>query len=80
MQLFLYCSVLLGTTFLFRANKFYINILMIFFGLGLGYIGYNQWLNQEILTFGNKDLYGGIPLVVVSVVLFGIPEILKNYN
>jgi len=79
-QLFLYCSVLLGTTFLFRANKFYINILMIFFGLGLGYIGYNQWLNQEILTFGNKDLYGGIPLVVVSVVLFGIPEILKNYN
>jgi putative tricarboxylic transport membrane protein len=79
-QFILYTLVLFATAFLFRTNKFHVNLLLIFFGLFLGSIGYNKWVNQEILTFGNKDLYGGIPLVVISIALFGIPEIIKNYN
>ena len=47
-QFILYTLVLFATAFLFRTNKFHVNLLLIFFGLFLGSIGYNKWVNQEI--------------------------------
>ena len=53
---------------------------MILLGLLLGLVGYTKSLYTEILTFGNKDLFGGFPLVVVAVALLGLPEIFKNFQ
>lgn len=79
-QLFLYYFILILMTFIIKSNKWYINLMLIGIGMSLGMIGYNKWLQSSVFTFGIKELYGGIPLVIVMIGLLGIPEILKNFN
>lgn len=80
MQLILYVFMFAVMTVIVKSNSFVVNVLMIVFGLALGMIGYNKWLQTSILTFDQPQLYGGIPFVIVMIVLLGIPEIIKNFD
>jgi len=80
MQFALYCIVLVAMVFIFKENRYWVNILLILLGFGLGLIGYEKWSSTKILTFDSYLLYQGLPLIVVVIVLLGIPEILKNYS
>jgi len=79
-QFSMYCLVLTTMIFVFKKNRIYINLLLILIGFGLGLVGYDKWMNVEILTFGNYELYQGLPMIVVIIVLLGLPEVLKNYS
>jgi TctA family transporter len=61
-------------------NRWWVNLLLIMSGLLLGSIGYNSYLNTEFLTFGVNSLWSGLPLTVVLICLFAIPQILNNIN
>lgn len=61
-------------------NTWWLNIVLIGSGLFLGMIGYNSYLNYEFLTFGNNNLWGGLPLPVVLICLFAIPQIAHHIN
>ena len=79
-QFSLYCSMLLAIVFIFKENKYWKNVLLILFGLGLGLIGYNKWTQTTYLTFDNHLLYQGLPMIVVIIILLGLPEVMKNYS
>lgn len=71
-------TLLLLTVVLFvliGKNRWYINILMVAAGLGLGMIGFDVSQNRDILTFDNPYLYNGIPRISVVLGLFIIPLI-----
>lgn len=58
-----------------------LSIFLLLIGFGIGLIGYNDWLDHStVLTFGSYHLYGGIPFVLVSVVLFAFPQLYQNYR
>jgi putative tricarboxylic transport membrane protein len=63
-----------------KENKYWVNVMLIMAGFGLGLIGYEKVTMTKILTFDSHLLYQGLPMVVVVIVLLGIPEVLKNYN
>ena len=79
-QLVLYFGMLIIMTFVVTSNTVIMNIFLICLGIGLGLIGYNRWFAMPIMTFDRPELYGGLPLIVVIIVLLGLPEILKNFN
>jgi len=79
-QFFLYCAILIGIIFVFKENRYWVNIMMIMTGFLLGLIGYNKWTETTYLTFNNDFLFQGLPMIVIVIVLLGIPEILKNYK
>jgi putative tricarboxylic transport membrane protein len=54
------------------------NILLVVFGLFLGSIGYNTHFTTPFLTFDNMYLYSGLPFIVVSVMLFAVPQLLQH--
>ena len=61
-------------------NRWYINLLLILSGLGLGLIGYNSYLNINFATFDNTYLYAGLPMPVVLICLFAIPQMMHHMN
>lgn len=61
-------------------NRAYVNVLLIILGLGLGLIGYNSYLGINVATFGNTYLYAGLPMPVVLICLFAIPQMLHHIN
>lgn len=61
-------------------NRTYVNVLLIVLGLGLGLIGYNSYLGINFATFGNTYLYAGLPMPVVLICLFAIPQMLHHIN
>jgi putative tricarboxylic transport membrane protein len=77
---FIYVLLIFLLIIVYKSNSITMNIAMILLGLLLGLVGYTKSLYTEILTFGNKDLFGGFPLVVVAVALLGLPEIFKNFQ
>jgi putative tricarboxylic transport membrane protein len=54
------------------------NVLLVIFGLFLGSIGYNTAFSTPFLTFDNIYLYSGLPFIVVSIMLFAVPQLLQN--
>ena len=56
------------------------NFLLVGFGLLLGLIGYNSFLNKTYLTFENPHLYGGLPFVIVSIFLYALPQLYQNFD
>lgn len=67
------------TVFVFIGNnRWYINILMILSGIGLGLIGFDLSTNTDILTFGNQYLFNGLPTISVVLGLFIIPFIVTH--
>ena len=66
--------------FIFKENKYWVNVLLILAGFGIGLIGYEKWTQTKILTFDSHLLYQGFPMIVVIIVLLGLPEVLKNYS
>ena len=54
------------------------NVLLVIFGLFLGSIGYNTTFSTPFLTFDNIYLYSGLPFIVVSIMLFAVPQLLQN--
>tara|TARA_B100001057_G_scaffold462825_1_gene516175 strand:+ start:11933 stop:13222 length:1290 start_codon:yes stop_codon:yes gene_type:complete len=79
-QFSLYCIMLIGIIFVFKENRYWVNVLMIALGLLLGLIGFNKWTQTTYLTFNNDFLFQGLPMIVIVIILLGIPEILKNYK
>ena len=61
-------------------NGWRINIALLLAGFALGVIGYNSYFNTTVLTFNNPYLYAGLPLEVVLICLFAIPQIMENYS
>lgn len=49
-------------------------------GLLLGLVGYNQNLETTILTMGYTNLMGGIPVTVVLICLFALPQLYQIRN
>lgn len=79
-QFSLYCAMLIGIIFVFKENRYWVNVIMIILGFLLGLVGYNKWTQTTHLTFDNDFLFQGLPMIVIVIVLLGIPEILKNYH
>lgn len=61
-------------------NRWFVNAILIATGLGLGMIGYNSYLNVNIATFDNMYLYAGLPMPVVLICLFAIPQMMHHWN
>ena len=61
-------------------NRWWINFVLILSGIGLGMIGYNSYLNINFATFGNMHLYAGLPMPVVLICLFAIPQMMHHWN
>ena len=59
-------------------NRKIVNALLILTGLGLGLIGYNSYLGINFATFDNTYLYAGLPMPVVLICLFAIPQMLHH--
>lgn len=61
-------------------NGWLINTVLLFSGFALGAIGYNAHYSTPVLTFGNMYLFAGLPLEVVLICLFAIPQIMQNFH
>ncbi len=61
-------------------NTLIINFIMLFIGIGLGLVGYNKTFNIDILSFDSMYLFSGLPLEVVLVSLFAIPQVLSAFS
>ena len=61
-------------------NRCWINLTLILSGIGLGMIGYNSYLNINFATFGNMHLYAGLPMPVVLICLFAIPQMMHHWD
>ena len=61
-------------------NRWWVNFVLILSGIGLGMIGYNSYLNINFATFGNMHLYAGLPMPVVLICLFAIPQMLHHWD
>jgi len=61
-------------------NRWWVNFMLILSGIGLGMIGYNSYLNINFATFGNMHLYAGLPMPVVLICLFAIPQMMHHWN
>lgn len=61
-------------------NRRWVNFVLILSGIGLGMIGYNSYLNINFATFGNMHLYAGLPMPVVLICLFAIPQMLHHWD
>ena len=61
-------------------NGWRVNTALLVSGFALGAIGYNAHYSTPVLTFGNPYLFAGLPLEVVLICLFAIPQILQNFN
>lgn len=61
-------------------NRWWVNFMLILSGIGLGMIGYNSYLNVNFATFGNMHLYAGLPMPVVLICLFAIPQMMHHWN
>lgn len=80
-KLFLSLLVISLTIICFiSSNKIAINFTLVLVGLLIGLVGYTPTLNYSFLVFDNYYLYGGIPFIVVSVMLFAIPQMIQNLN
>lgn len=56
-------------------NKLVLNIFLLAAGVLLGQVGWNNITNSGFLTFGYVDLYQGIPIEVVLLMLFALPQL-----
>jgi len=54
------------------------SISSIFLGLLLGIVGTDISSGVQRFTFGQPELYTGLPLVAISLGLFGLPEVISN--
>jgi putative tricarboxylic transport membrane protein len=61
-------------------NHWAVNVLLIISGLSLGMVGYNSYLGVEIATFDNMYLYAGLPMPVVLICLFAIPQMMHHWD
>jgi len=61
-------------------NRWWVNFLLILSGIGMGMIGYNSYLNVNFATFGNMHLYAGLPMPVVLICLFAVPQMLHHWD
>lgn len=79
MLVILLCAVLCLLIFTTN-NAISINILLIAFGLFLGFVGYNSYLDLQFFTFDIINLWAGLPLPVVLICLFAVPQIFHHIN
>lgn len=63
-----------------RANKYYVNIVLIIIGFALGSIGYDYTRAREILTFDNSYLAGGIPFLPFVFGIYVVPKLIEVLN
>jgi len=73
------CFALIIVCFVNGKNVLF-NFLLVGFGLLLGLVGYNNFINTEFLTFGNSYLYGGLPFMLVSIFLYALPQLYQNFD
>ena len=73
-QFTLYCALLAAMVLIHKENKYWVNVMLIMAGFGLGLIGYEKVTMTKILTFDSHLLYQGLPMVVVVIVLLLLPS------
>jgi len=74
-QIWLFAIAILGIA-LTSKNKFWITITLMFSGYFLGMVGYNFYLDKEVLTFGIAELYNGLPVISVIMGIYVVPSLL----
>lgn len=57
-----------------------LNFCLVGFGLLLGLIGFNSFINKSFLTFDSPHLYGGLPFLLVSIFLYALPQLYQNFD
>ena len=57
-----------------------VNFLLLIGGIALGSIGWNETLAKSFMTFNVTNLYQGLPLELVLVFLFAIPQLMQMSN
>lgn len=62
-----------------RKNNILLNIFLIFAGITVGLVGWQDFLNTGILIFNNPYLYNGIPLMPVLLGLYAIPILFETF-
>lgn len=75
--------LLLVTSFLivtFEPQKKSVSLTLLMLGVLLGMIGWNNTFSTGILTFGIMEMYQGIPLELVMIFLFAVPQLLQISN
>jgi TctA family transporter len=58
-------------------HKISTSIVLLLLGLTLGSVGWNSSMHVSIFTFGITELYQGIPIEVVVICLFALPQLLQ---
>ena len=72
--------LVLTMMFFYKENKKLTNLVLMIAGYVLGMIGIHGDLNREFLTFGNVNLYSGLPMFPVLLSLFVFPLFLKTVD
>ncbi|MBF0431103.1 MAG: tripartite tricarboxylate transporter permease [Fibrobacteria bacterium] len=49
-------------------------------GITVGMVGADELSGHQCLTFGNANLFGGIPFVPVMIGFFGIPQVIEGLS
>lgn len=76
---FIVILLLVATAFVCATSEHKIStsIVLLLLGLTLGSVGWNTSINTSVLTFGITELYQGIPIEVVVICLFALPQLLQ---
>ena len=59
-------------------NRWFNNVLLMTVGYCLGMVGYNFYLDRELLTAGWAPLYGGLPLIPVIMGIYVFPMLITH--
>lgn len=79
-QTLMFLSVFLLILFT-TSNKFYVNVLLMMFGVGLACIGSAMFTGGSTffrVNFGIDSLKHGIPLEILAISIIAIPQVLKH--
>jgi putative tricarboxylic transport membrane protein len=77
-QTVIFTSVML-VMLITTSNKFYINVLLMLVGIGLSLIGSSiEGTGSLRFNFGINELTHGIPLEILAITMFAIPQIVQH--
>lgn len=76
---FIVVLLIVATAFICTTGEHKIStgIVLLLLGFALGSVGWNSSMHKSIFTFGITELYQGIPIEVVVICLFALPQLLQ---
>lgn len=77
LALFLLVTVVICAT---SGNPLWKSVALFLLGCGLSAVGYSAVFGTNILVFGQHELINGLPSVVVTSMLFALPQVWQSMN